>query len=497
VNSTVKLITKEPLLLLAILLFITGKGHLEIIDTDYSVRTAIAIIDHGSMLIEPVDQRVVHRFPKIEGTDKIYSQYGIGLAIIFIPAVILGKFAALFTNIDQRVFIDFILSFYNIPFALLGLYFFRSILLHFEVSQRRASLCMILLFTCTGYWKYSVTDFSEITQICFLLGAVKFSLSKNPNNWKWVSLWCALLVAVKLVYVVLLPLFFIYAIFQNSNSPSKKVFTSRCIDFSSFLLPMGIFLALLNFLRFGNIFESGYGSQASSFSFQFLKRDWLDYLVSFQRGIFPFNPILLFSIIGCLFLPKGKSRFFLFIGSIIVVWYLLMCFWKSYLGGYCWGNRLLVPIIPFCFIPFAFLPFDKKLVRISVGMVILLSIVIQVSAVFTKIHETSVLRSKIYEETEQYTPPQLISTIHVFTHKLWNDSKYIPSSVLSVDSDSIIDLSDFDSFYGFNVWPVHFLKFLGLESLCYPLSLIFFGIVIALVVLLFHSIKKVYRNQQL
>ena len=496
-NSTVKLITKEPLLLLAILLFITAKGHLEIIDTDYSVRTAIAIIDHGSMLIEPVDQRVVHRFPKIEGTDKIYSQYGIGLAIIFIPAVILGKFAALFTNIDQRVFIDFILSFYNIPFALLGLYFFRSILLHFEVSQRRANLCMILLFTCTGYWKYSVTDFSEITQICFLFGAVKFSLSKNPNKWKWVSLWCALLVIVKLVYIVLLPLFFIYAIFQNSNSLNKEVFITRFLDFSSFLLPIGIFLALLNFLRFGNIFESGYGSQASSFSFQFLQRDWLDYLISFQRGIFPFNPILLFSILGCFFLPKEKIRFFLFIGSIVFLWYLLMCFWKSYLGGYCWGNRLLVPIIPFCFIPVAFLPFDKKLIRISVGMVILISLVIQVSAVFTKIHETSVLRSKIYEETGLHTPPQLISTFHLFTHKLSNNSTYISASVLGVDSDSITDLSDYESFYGFNLWPIHALKFLSLQSLCYPLSLILLGIVIALVALLFLSNVKIHKNQQL
>ena len=89
-------------------------------------------------------------------------------------------------------------------------------------------------------------------------------------------------------------------------------------------------------------------------------------------------------------------------------------------------------------------------------MVILLSSVIQTATVFTKIHETSVLRSKIYEETEQHTPPQLISTIHVFTHKLWNDSRYIPSSVLGVDTDSIIDLSDFESFYGLNIWPVHF-----------------------------------------
>ena len=496
-NSTLKLITKKPLLLLAILLVITAKGHLEIIDTDYSVRTAIAIIEDGSLLIEPVDQRVIDRFPQIKGTDKIYSQYGIGLAIIFIPVVLIGKFIAIFTSIDQRVFIDFILSFYNVPFALLGLYFFRSILLHSEITLRKANFCMIVLLTSTGYWKYSVTDFSEITQICFLLGAVNCSLSKNPKKWKWVSLWCALLVTVKLVYVVLLPLFFIYAIFQNSNSLNKEVFITRFLDFSSFILPIGIFLALLNFLRFGSIVESGYGSEASSFSLQFLQRDWLDYLISFQRGIFPFNPILLFSIIGCFFLPKGKSRFFLFIGSIIVAWYFLMCLWKSYLGGYCWGNRLLVPIIPFCFIPFAFLPFEKKLVRISVCAVIIMSIVIQIAAVFTKIHETSVLRSKIYEETGLHTPPQLISNILVFTHKLSNDSAYISASVLRVDTDSIIDLSEFESFYGFNLWPIHALKFLELQSLCYPLSLTLLGIVLALLAIQFLSNSKLFQTQKL
>ena len=172
-----------------------------------------------------------------------------------------------------------------------------------------------------------------------------------------------------------------------------------------------------------------------------------------------------------------------------------MCFWKSYLGGYCWGNRLLVPIIPFCFIPFAFLPFDKKLVRISVGLVILLSLIIQVSAVFTKIHETSVLRSKIYEETGLHTPPQLISTFHVFTYKLTNDSTQMPASVLGADTDSIIGLSDFESFYGFNLWPVHTLKFLGLKSLCYSLSLTLLVTVVALLALLFHSNFKHYRNQ--
>jgi hypothetical protein len=154
-------------------------------------------------------------------------------------------------------------------------------------------------------------------------------------------------------------------------------------------------------------------------------------------------------------------------------------------------------MIPFCFIHFAFLPFDKRFVRVSVGMVIILSIVIQVSAVFTKIHETSVLRSKIYEETGLHTPHQLISTFHVFTNKLTNHSTQIPASVLIDNTNLIIDLSDFESFYTFNLWPIHALNFLGLQSLCYPISLILLGIVLALLALLFHTSLKLSRTQKL
>ena len=76
---------------------------------------------------------------------------------------------------------------------------------------------------------------------------------------------------------------------QCSKIPTqsaKKPFVLGAFISLLFLLPIGIILALFNFLRFGSIFESGYGSEATSFSLQFFKRDWFDYLFSFERGIF-------------------------------------------------------------------------------------------------------------------------------------------------------------------------------------------------------------------
>lgn len=455
--------------LLLALLIITAKGHLEIIDTEYSVRTALSLIEKGSMLIEVVDPVVMEIVPKIEKTDKIYSQYGLGLVAIFLPIVGMGKLIGMASGIEQRVIIDFLLSFYNIPFAILGLYFFRSILVRLGISEYKATFCMLLLFFCTGFWKYSVTDFSEITQVAFLLGAINSSLLERSSKWKWVSFWCALLVAIKLVYVILLPVFFAYSIWSETERIKFKVSIKRFFDFSFFLFPVVVFLALMNYVRFGNILESGYGSQAA-FSLEFFRRDWFDYLFSMQRGIFPFNPILLFSLFGWFFLPKENRKFFFFIGSIIIFWFIIMCLWKSLQGGYCWGNRLLIPILPLLLLPIAFIPIGNKFIKFVLLTVAFFSCIIQISTVCTKDLEVSVLRTEIYAQTNLITPPQLPSTLSLFIHKLKNNSTQTPASVLGISSNKSFDFSSYESFYGLNLWPIHALKFLGFQHICFATS---------------------------
>ena len=106
-------------------LFVYGKGHIEVVDTEYSIRTALSIVDNGTLLIDPpasLNEPAVNYFRGIsnipnqpETKGKIYSPYGIGLSIIFIPYVTLSKILGWLTGIELRLILDFILSFYNIP----------------------------------------------------------------------------------------------------------------------------------------------------------------------------------------------------------------------------------------------------------------------------------------------------------------------------------------------------------------------------------------------
>ena len=478
---------RNPLAWIGLIFFFTAKGHLEIIDTDYSVRTALAIMEEGSMRIEVVDPAILERLPKVEGTHKRYSQYGLGLVVIFMPIVLLGKGMAMIGQVDQRIPIDFLLSFYNVPFAILGLWFFRSILLRLQATPEKANLAVVLLAITTAYWKYATTDFSEITQAAFLLGALNAFLDPSQNKWRKISLWCALLVAIKIVFVVLLPIFAAFAWLEGRKDHGAKGSFSRFFDFCIFLIPVGLLLAAANYLRFGSPFETGYGSQASSFSWEFFQRDWFDYLFSTQRGIFPFNPILLFALPGWFLFPLEYRNFAKLCFGLLTTWFLVMCFWKSYQGGWCWGNRLLVPILPIFFIPFAFVPIKSRASKAILLFLTLASSGIQLAAACTKTHECSVLRNQIATTTNLGTPNQLPSTLCLFLHKLGDATPRYPASVLGVSSENIIDLSSYDSFVGLNLWPIHALKFLGQNSLCHGGSLAMLILLIAIMSLLLYK----------
>jgi hypothetical protein len=53
------------------------------------------------MLIDAVDPAVLEIASKVNDNDKIYSQYGLGLVVIFLPWVLAGKVVDSIVQIDQ------------------------------------------------------------------------------------------------------------------------------------------------------------------------------------------------------------------------------------------------------------------------------------------------------------------------------------------------------------------------------------------------------------
>ena len=442
--------------LIFFLYFISSKGHLEIIDTEYSVRTAFAIIENGTMLIDPVDSDIRDRMPKINGTDKIYSQYGIGILIIFIPIVLVAKFFATLTGTDQLMITHFFLSFYNIPFAILGLWNFRHILISLGQKKVISDFLTICLAVGTIYWKYTVTDFSEIAQCALLLCSIRAFLDyKNRNRWKFVSIYLGLLISVKLLYVLLVPCFLLHVIAEDY----KMKFRSKyLLEFISWLLPFAILLSFANWVRYGTIFESGYGSQQEAFSFFYFMRDWKDYFFSWDRGLFTYNPILLISLLLIPKLYKKDRRLAILILSIALTLYLATASWMGWKGGVCWGNRNLMLIVPILAIFWGVFSWKKIVLRYSFCTILLISISIQFVGSSIKVQEWTVLSRSFRYNQEFQSPNELKGYFLLFKEKIHNSSGIYNGSAFVTEYKKEIDLTSYESFKGYNFWIVHLAK---------------------------------------
>ena len=181
---------------------LTAKGHIEINDTDYSLRTAQAIVEDGTLLIEPPDPDMAEDAPVLVN-GKIYSKYGVGLVVLFLPIVLTAKLLAFLPGPDESHILGFLVSFYNIPFAIGALCFFHRICIHLGATVSGSNLAVLILGIGTFFWKYTVTDYSEVTQLFFILGTAYFLFrDKNGDMFKASIMFSGLLL-MKMVNLLL------------------------------------------------------------------------------------------------------------------------------------------------------------------------------------------------------------------------------------------------------------------------------------------------------
>lgn len=473
---------KKILFAIGVIYFITAKGHIEIIDTEYSIRTAIAFLNNNSLLIEPPDKSI-YNIADDNNSFKIYSKYGIGVWILFIPFVIAGKVLSFILSIEERLALGFSLSFVSTIFGVLGLWFFKKIQLQIGVSELKSNGITIALGLTSFYWKYSTTDFTAIIQACSILAILCHLNSKSESKFNYVSLWFSFLISIKIIYVIFIPIFTIYVYFEVRKK-SKKNIAITLLKYSSFVIPTLTLILFYNYFRYGNIFETGYGNEVSMFSVKYFLRDFIPYIFSLERGILIYNPLMLFSLFGLFSISKNNKFFFMLLLSLISSFYLLMCFWEDYYGDYSWGNRFLVPILPLIFLFITNVNFSQKKQKYSFIIVFAISFTIQISGTFTKIHEIKEVQNFIKLESKNIEPNQLITGLFLMKEKFKNNKPIYSISRFTDNDSKLIDLSSFNTFHGFNIWPVHFFNYLGYTAISYLVGLFIFIIVTFLLLVL-------------
>lgn len=438
------------LLLASLLVYsVTAKGGLEVIDTTFSLQTAQAIVERGEL-----DIPAYEGFTLAGKNSKSYSKYGIGLALYYVPYVVLGRSVGRATGLLEPELIQFLVSFGNIPFALLSIILFSNLLSVFGIQKHWALILSFSLAFGTITWRYAGSDYNEVMQMSLLLLTV-LNVVEGGSKVFLAGVGFAGLLLLKIVHGAMLPLFVIYILLRPG------LFREKLRRLGAFAIPVSVALiglACLNAVRFGSPLESGYGSEASLFFPAQLWHTIPRLILSLDKGIFIFCPILLLGVVGWRHFARHFRYEAALIGSLIILNLIVSGAWHSWIGGWAWGPRLLVPTLPLWLLPAGFFleSIKSRAVFWSTALLVIVSVIAQVPGVLVKDQEINEIKlHRLTEEERLIAASDFVMAWELVRHKVTIGDATYKVSEFGIPGTRQLDLGQNPLFIGLNLWSEH------------------------------------------
>ncbi len=507
---------KKVILLLFILVssvfLLCAGGYFYAWDTETKYQVTKSIVDKGRFDVEPSEMMVHLK----EGKDGLYySKFPLGTTLLFVPFYAATKFAANTVGLDVDLVSKFVLSLINVfvsAFTVLVLY---SFLRYLKFSTKAALLTVLTYAFATMAWVYSSFSRSEVVVALLFISAVyaaaKFKDTNKTSSLLLSGLFTGLIFLFKFESIIVFPAFilFLFLLSKPKQKDVKKfadlgLFLKNTALFSIAALPSFIMWVVYNFVKYGDMFETGYSSgevtalinpvsislivgslalvgalyfvlknkkvsMQSLISDHFVKLVYLFFLavillflsnpnflnhfyvriLSVGRGIFFYSaPLLLFFFGINKFYKEKKEVSVLIISSLLIF---LLFFIVSELTTHGWGSRYAFPIHILMMIPIASLFSQKnsRLMRNFIILVLILGVIVQVLG-FTVDHiRAAHVQRNLYGneddkfiENIQYDPAASPILVH---------AKVLKALVFD---KGIVNVNDKELHYKFDFWMV-------------------------------------------
>ena len=372
------------------------EGHINTPDGQVMFHVNRAILERGSLAIDPLPgYRFGGLYVEDQGGKRLYSKFGLGTTLVSLPSMVLGKvLAPLASEAEQGIFEDYrhrideinAARHPTVPYAREFWYnssrhnFHEAFLAYFAtwanpivVAGIGAMLFLLglqfgfglgpslLLAVASNFmtplWHYAGEFFAEplsaLSSLVFLW-CCRESLQSRRVRGRLVflgGLGLGMAVLAKTANAVLLPWGALYGIWTARAHRLAPRSISRWL----MCLGTGVAAVLLvsawyNFVRFGSVLETGYGNEAGQFNCPFLAGL---YGLSFSpgRGILWHHPLILPGLAGGLYFWRKWRAETVFIYGVSATYLAMYSKWHSWEGGWCWGPRFLVGVIPLMLLP--------------------------------------------------------------------------------------------------------------------------------------------------
>ncbi|MFH1219674.1 MAG: hypothetical protein V1694_04400 [Candidatus Eisenbacteria bacterium] len=355
----------------------TTAGHIYTVDSYLTYNVTQAIARHGTLAIPKFMMTV-------EGKDRRqYSKLGIGENLVSLPLYWIGSLVEygsphnpVFSNYSDHVNIPdksgvivadaqqliklndlegarvFFTALTNAFVTALVCLLFWGLLRHFGLSRKGALWGASLLGFATPFWVYSRDFFAEPLFAVCLLGSLLLLVGAGRSEIGRRMLFAGLASGLGiLTRASFLPIAVVFAAYLVLSSGNTRVGARRAMWFALGCAPGVAILGLLNFLRFGDVFLTGYHTAFDKgFSLPLAKGLWWN-LASPYRSIFLYAPAVVIFALGLReFVRRYRAEAWLMV-CIIAYTFAVYSKWWAWHGGWCWGPRFLLPVIPLLLLP--------------------------------------------------------------------------------------------------------------------------------------------------
>ncbi|MBZ0315760.1 MAG: hypothetical protein K8L91_05015 [Anaerolineae bacterium] len=338
-------------------------------DGQVMYETARSIALQYSLAIPPSD------LPQtIIGYDgRTYSKYDPGLPLLSAPMVLAADELGKATQSNRYALAAIAVQL--IPAAAMSI----SLAGVFYIASRLCSLPRSLLVTfaggfCTLTWPYARLYFGEAVLAGCLTLAVAPLIHQISTRSILLSSWAiGFAILTRASAIIYLPAL-AYLIWQNT--PRRRLHLSL-FGFGPLLAIIA--LAIHNYLRFHDLMATGYEGE----SFRLLPVDGIvGLLFSPGKSIFLYSPPLILSLI---LWPKLRRKNPPLAWALIIIAGTALIFygaWWAWHGGWVWGPRFLVPLVPLWCLPLGMLPRHRIWASLMLVMCVL-GVIVQILGAFT------------------------------------------------------------------------------------------------------------------
>ncbi|MBN1200269.1 MAG: hypothetical protein JXJ20_00300 [Anaerolineae bacterium] len=305
-----------------------------------------------------------------------FSKYDPGLPLVGVPFYVTGDWIGRVNNAHRyRLAVTCYLL---VPvLAAAGSLAALAALARALFGVRRAAGVVLEAGLATLLWPYARVLYAETLLACALTGAVVLIMQGWPLAAGVVFGIGVLTRAALAIYA--LPLALLIA--WTTPGRDWRAVLPRLFWFAVGMMPFGAALLAHNVYRFGDPLQTGYAGEG------FTTPVWegvIGLLVSPGKSVFLYAPPLALS---AALWPRFRRAYPALGGFLTAAWGVALVFlgaWWAWHGGWCWGPRLLVPLIPLSCLPLGVLPDRCAWRRAAVG-VIALGIGVQLLGVLTDV----------------------------------------------------------------------------------------------------------------